>query len=144
MKNLFRKSVAIVYFLHMCVIPLGAEPAYLDDDSVPGVIGVRSEGDNIIIEMSRLLPYKTTNLPSQSKLIIEIQGAAYKAGFTKKNMSTNLVRRVRGYQFKESPLIARIVLDLKSPVDYTAFNVGSNLVLVLKKNTRNIHKRRLT
>lgn len=135
MKNFNRILISAIYAFQLGMGPIGAEPTYLQDDSIPGVLDVRSEGEDIVIVLSQSMPFKPpTNLPSQSKLILEIEGAAYRAGFSKKNIDTEMVRRVRGYQFKENPLISRVILDLKAPVDYKAYAAGNNIILNLKRN----------
>lgn len=132
MKNLIRKLLAGLYVAQLALTPINAQDVI--NEGIPVLQDIRSEGDNIIIEMSQSTPYKISNLPSQSKLIIEIQESQYKVSFSKKDLNSKFVRRVRGYQFKETPMVSRVVLDLKTTVDYNAFNVGSNLVVSLRAN----------
>ncbi len=132
MKNLIRPILVAFYLLQLAAPPLWSEP--MDESSIPRLTDVRAEGDQIVLEMTQLLPYKTTTLSSPWRLIIEIPGALYRAGFSKKNLDLPLVRRVRGYQFKETPLVSRVVLDLNAPVDFKADVSGSNIILTMKKN----------
>jgi len=132
MKNLIKLWIIIVYSLNLALTPIAGQP--VQGEGTPTLKDVRADKNDIVIELTQLMPYKINNLPDQTKIIIDITGAVYKTGFTKKNLETDLVRRVRGYQFKENPLIARVVLDLKDPVDYKTFDSGSNIVVVLRKN----------
>jgi hypothetical protein len=134
MKNLMRQVVVALYLMQLSAPPIGGQPAEEDESSVPQLLDVRAEGDQIVLELSQILPYDTTTLSSPWRLIVEIKGALYRAGFSKKNLDLALVRRVRGYQFKETPLISRVVLDLNAPVDFKADVSGSNIILTLKKN----------
>lgn len=122
-----------LYLMQLAAPPVGAQPAE-EEAAVPHLLDVRAEGDQIVLELSQLLPYKTTTLSSPWRLIVEIPGALYRAGFSKRNLDLPLVRRVRGYQFKETPLISRVVLDLNAPVDFKSDVSGSNIILTLKKN----------
>src|SRR3989338_7429331 len=111
MKQFIRKFILTVYLFQTLAVPIKSETTPLEENSIPKLLDVRAEGDQVVIELSQLLPYKTTTLTSPWRLIIESPGALYQAGFSKKNLDSPLVKRVRGYQSKEPPLISRVVMD---------------------------------
>lgn len=125
---------ACVYCVQLIGAPLTGSTAPAGESSVPAVQDVRVEGSDVIIELSQLMPYKTSSMTSPWRLIIEIPGTLYKTGFSKKDLNTLLVRRVRGYQFKETPLVSRVVVDLNAPVDYKSSNVDNSIVINFRKN----------
>jgi len=105
-----------------------------DASSVPALNGIRTDGDQVILELSQLMPYDVFTLSSPWRLVIEVPGTMYKAGFSKKNVDGRLVKRIRGYQFKENPLITRVVVDVSSPVDYKTTADGNIVTIALKEN----------
>lgn len=120
----------------MCsLLILGAPINGEDAQGVPSVNDVRAENDRIIIDVSQLMPYDVYTLTSPQRLVVEIPGVAYKASTGKKEVSSGLVRRIRGYQYKENPLISRIVIDLGSSVDYKTNAEDNQIVVSLKKNS---------
>lgn len=133
MNRIVRILLAQFYFLSLVFYP-GVLNAEEDSQSVPLVRDVRVEGENVVVDLSQLLPYDIFTLSSPWRLVVEIPGAQYKANFSRKNVKTKNVRRIRGYQFKEDPLISRVVLDLTGPVDYKANAGNSQIVLSLKRN----------
>ncbi len=134
MKIFLRRFLAILTFFQLTVAPAIAETPAMDESTIPKLLDVRADGEDIVLELSQLMPYKTSTLTSPWRLIVEIPGTLYKTGFNKKALSTSLVRRVRGYQFKENPLISRVVIDLAAPVDYKSSDSGNNIVISMKKN----------
>jgi type II secretory pathway component GspD/PulD (secretin) len=86
------------------------------------------------LELSQLTPYNVNLLSSPWRLNIEIPDVLYKTGFKQKNINGVLVKRIRGYQFKENPLITRVVIDLNDPVDYKSTTEGNKITLSLTKN----------
>src|SRR5258708_38380494 len=112
MKILSRTLVAGLLMFQTVFAPLHGDPS----SAVPALTNIRAEGDRVVLDLSQLMPYDVFTLTSPQRLVIEIPGTLYKAGFSKKNVEGALVRRVRGYQFKENPLISRVVVDLAAPV----------------------------
>src|SRR5262249_16724790 len=103
-----RRVVATLYLLHLIVTPVLGDPAA---EETPRLTDVRADGDNIVFQLSRLVAYDAYLLDSPWRLVVEIPQAQYATGFKVKSVSTPLVSRVRGYQFKENPLVARLILD---------------------------------
>src|SRR5206468_2605262 len=101
---------------------------------VPALLDVKVEGSEVTLELSQLVPYDVFTLDAPSRLVVEIPGTIYKAGFNKKTVNGSLVRRIRGYQFKENPLVSRVVLDLKAPVDYKSSADNNKVIIALTKN----------
>lgn len=136
MKLFLRKFMVVVYLFQLSLTPAIAEvpDAAEDGTFVSSLTDITSDGDDIIVNLTQLAPYQVFTLDSPSRLVLEIQGVLYKTGFVKKELNTDLVRRVRGYQFKENPLISRVVIDLKAPVDYKTNVTDSAIVVTLKKN----------
>jgi type IV pilus assembly protein PilQ len=127
----FKKLLACMCSLLILGAPINGE----DAQGVPSVNDVRAENDRIIIDVSQLMPYDVYTLTSPQRLVVEIPGVAYKASTGKKEVSSGLVRRIRGYQYKENPLISRIVIDLGSSVDYKTNAEDNQIVVSLKKNS---------
>lgn len=133
MKPKIRALVAGLYFLHLTIQP--GITAYNDDGvPIPALTDIYTDGEGIVLDLTQLMPYDIFTLSSPWRLVIEIPGTEYKAKFSKKNARTSLVNRIRGYQFKENPLIARVVLDLREPVDYNASAGDSKIRINLRKN----------
>jgi type IV pilus assembly protein PilQ len=130
MKKFLRPLLAGLYAVQLMYVPAMAE----DASSVPALTGVRADEDQVILELSQLMPYDVFTLSSPWRLVIEVPGTMYKAGFSKKNVDGRLIKRIRGYQFKESPLITRIVVDVASPVDYKTSAEGGQVTISLKEN----------
>ncbi len=130
MKFLIRSCMAVVLMLQAVWTPLHGDPS----SDVPSLTNIQAEGDRVVLELSQLMPYDVFTLTSPQRLVVEIPGVVYKAGFSKKNVEGTLVRRVRGYQFKENPLISRVVIDLSAPVDYKATAENNQIILSLIKN----------
>jgi len=128
MKNFLRKTLAMVYLFHLS-LPVIADPA-----TTTTLDQLRIENDQVIMELSQLMPYDVYTLDSPDRLVIEIPEVAYKAGFSKKEINQGLIRRVRGYQYKENPLISRIVIDLTNPVDYKTAADNNVVTISLQKN----------
>lgn len=133
MKFYLRTFFAALYLFQLSV-PIHSEDPMADGTDIPTLTDIRAEGDDIVIELTQLMPYKTSSLTSPSRIVVEITGTLYKTGFNRKDLETPLVRRVRGYQFKETPLVSRVVLDLNAPVDYKTDVSGANIILSMKKN----------
>ncbi len=134
MKKFLKIAVALIYISNVGMVPSSGQTGS-ETNNIPTLKDVKLEQKDIVIELSQMMPYKVNNLVEQSKLIIDITGALYKTGFTKKDLETDLIKRVRGYQFKENPLIARVVIDLKDPVDYKTFdNNDNNIVISVKRS----------
>src|ERR1044071_5709074 len=130
MKILSRRLIAFLYTLSLLITPALGDP---NSDSA-SVVDIRAEGEDIVLQMSQLMPYEAYLLESPWRLVIEVKDAKYAAGFKMKNVNTSLVTRIRGYQFKENPLVSRVILDLKAPVDYKTNAQGSQVIVSLKRN----------
>jgi len=130
MKPFLRSLIAGVYFLQLVLYPNSIAKA----QGPPALTDVRIEGESVVLDMTQLMPYDIFTLSSPWRLVIEIPGTSYNAGFSRKKVGSGLIRRIRGYQFKENPLIARVVLDLKGPVDYNANASDSQVIVNLRKN----------
>jgi len=130
MKILSRSLVAGLLMFQTVFAPLHGDPS----SAVPALTNIQAEGDRVVLDLSQLMPYDVFTLTSPQRLVIEIPGTLYKAGFSKKNVEGALVRRVRGYQFKENPLISRVVVDLAAPADYKASAENNQVIITLTKN----------
>ena len=130
MKKFLRPLLAGLYAATLVIMPAMAE----DTSSVPALTGIRTDGDQVVLELSQLMPYDVFTLSSPWRLVIEVPGTMYKAGFSKKNVDGKLIKRIRGYQFKENPLITRVVVDVSSPVDYKTTADGNIVTIALKEN----------
>lgn len=131
MKKFLRPLLAGLYAVQLVLTPLMAEDT---SSNVPALTGIRTDGDQVVLELSQLVPYDVFTLSSPWRLVIEIPGAMYKVGFSKKNIDGNLIKRIRGYQFKENPLVTRVVVDVASPVDYKTTADGNVVTIALKEN----------
>jgi len=130
MNTFFRKLFLLVYMAQLTFLPAVADPA-----TTTAIIDLKAENNQITMELTQLMPYDVYTLESPSRLVIEVPQTQYKAGFSKKEINEGLIRRIRGYQYKENPLISRIVVELTGNVDYKA-NADGNLVTVsLKGNS---------
>ncbi len=130
MKFLMRPFLTGVFLTQILMSPLQGDPSA----DIPMLTSISVDGDKVSLGMSQLMPYDVFTLTSPQRLVIEIPGTAYKAGFSKKSVEGSLVRRVRGYQFKENPLISRVVVDLTDAVDYKTTTDGNKVVISLTKN----------
>jgi type IV pilus assembly protein PilQ len=127
-----RRFVATLYALNLMISPAMGEPA---SEGIESVTDIRAEGDDIVIQLSQLMPYDAYLLEAPWRLVVEVQQAQYAVGFKVKNVNTALVSRIRGYQFKENPLVSRVILDLKSAVDYKTMANGNQVIVSLRKNS---------
>jgi len=130
MTKYLRPLLAGLYAVSLFVTPAMAE----DASSVPALTGIRTDGDQVVLELSQLLPYDVFTLSSPWRVVIEVPGASYKADFSKKSVDGKLIKRIRGYQFKENPLVTRVVIDVAAPVDYRTSADGNQIIVSLKEN----------
>src|SRR5687768_15918332 len=132
MKNIFRKLFAMFYGLQLILSPVFAEtPA---TSNLPSINDIKVSGNDIAVEFSQLTDYQINMLSNPPRLVMEIPETQYKAAFNRKEVTSDLVKRVRGYQFKENPMISRVILDLKHPVNYKANPSGNEIIISLSKN----------
>jgi type IV pilus assembly protein PilQ len=129
-KNLIRLSTLLLFTVQSGYVPLQGDPSA----DIPAVSAVEVNNDQISLNLTQLMPYDVFSLTSPDRLVIEIPGTVYKGGNAIKRSGGGLVKRVRGYQFKENPLISRIVVDLNAPVDYKAQAVDNKVVVSLTEN----------
>ncbi|OVE77254.1 hypothetical protein BVX98_03190 [bacterium F11] len=134
MNRILRIFVTTFYLGQLFIQPLAWAQEGSEGGGLPVLSDVRVDGNSVILDLNQLMPYDVFSLSSPWRLVIEIPGTVYQTGFSRRKINTQLVKRIRGYQFKENPLIARVVLDLKGPVDYNASTSESQVVLQLKKN----------
>lgn len=136
MKPIVRIVTAFFYIAHLSIVPVAGDP--VADSSAtsdaPALTDIQIQDQDVVLGLSHLMPYDVFTLDSPARLIIEIPGVLYKAGFNKKNVNSALVRRIRGYQFKENPLISRVVIDLQEPVDYKTSASDNKVTVSLKRN----------
>jgi len=130
MKNFLRVLIAGGY-----VLTLSIYPAMAETPAAPSISDVHAEGNQLSLEMSQLMPYDVFTLTSPWRLVVEVPGTMYKAAAGKLKIDGPLIRRIRGYQFKQNPLISRIVVDLNNPVDYKSSTEGNVVTITLKKNS---------
>ncbi|MCG3203908.1 MAG: hypothetical protein KCHDKBKB_00585 [Elusimicrobia bacterium] len=130
MKFIYRPLLSGLFLTQLILSPLHGDPAA----SIPAITNIKAEGDSVVLSLSQLMPYDVFTLTSPQRLVVEIPGTLYKAGFSKKNIEGALIRRIRGYQFKENPLISRVVIDLVYPVDYKASADNNQVTLTMTKN----------
>ena len=130
MKNLIRLTTLLLFTVQSGYVPLHGDPSA----DIPAVTAVQVNNDQVSLSLSQLMPYDVFSLTSPDRLVIEVPGTAYKGGNTIKRSGGSLVKRVRGYQFKENPLISRIVVDLNSPVDYKAVAQENQVIISLSEN----------
>jgi len=145
MKRFVRPLLATLYVAQLALVPAMGDPtpaavapppaaANNKPTPTPSLMKVSADGDQVTLEFSQLMPYDIFTLTSPLRLVVEIPATLYNAGFSKKPVDSNLIRSVRGYQFKENPLIARVVVDLRVPVDYKTNTSGNSVILALKEN----------
>jgi hypothetical protein len=130
MKFFSRRFMACLYAIQLVITPAMGDPT----SDAPTLMDVQTEGEEIVLQLSQLVPYDAYLLDSPWRLVIEMRETKYGAGFKMKNIENTLVSRVRGYQFKENPLVSRVILDLKAPVDYKTNASGNNVIVSLKRN----------
>src|ERR1044071_2813937 len=97
MKILSRRLIAFLYTLSLLITPALGDP---NSDSA-SVVDIRAEGEDIVLQMSQIMPYEAYLLESPWRLVIEVKDAKYAAGFKMKNVNTSLVTRIRGYRSEE-------------------------------------------
>lgn len=132
MKFLMRRIVASLYLLHLIVTPAMSDP---NTENGARITDARAEADDIVLQLNQMMPYEAYLLDSPWRLVVEFSDTIYGADFKVKNVNTSLVNRIRGYQFKENPPVARIILDLKAPVDYKTNAQNDQIIISLAKNT---------
>jgi len=132
MNRFIKLFLSGIYLLHIAVYPLQGAPSKYG--SVPTINDVMVDGNSVTLDLSQMMPYDVLTLSSPWRLVLEVPGTVYKAKFNRKTVSSDLIKRIRGYQFKENPLIARVVLDLKVPVDYRSSATGNKIIISLTKN----------
>lgn len=132
MNLMTRRFVASLYLFTLIVSPVLGDP---NSETTAKVTDIRAEGENVVLQLDRMVPYDAYLLDSPWRLVVEIPGAQYAAGFKVKSVNAPLVSRIRGYQFKENPLVARVIFDLKAPVDYKMSAQDNVVTVALRKNT---------
>ncbi len=134
--KIYQKPFLAIFLISQIVLAnLQGDPS----SGVPALTSLKAEGDKVTISLSQLMPYDVFTLTSPQRLVVEIPGVLYKAGISKKNVEGGLVRRIRGYQFKENPLISRVVIDLSYPVDYKTTAENNEIVLSMTKNANAVN-----
>lgn len=135
-RTLLRSMMIVLYLIQLTVLPTRAEPASSTTPvSMATLNDIQIQGEDVVLNFSQLMPYDVYMLENPWRLVVEIPDVRYKAGFDRKTVSTSLVSRIRGYQYKENPLVSRVILDLKAPVDYKTAANESSVKISLVKNT---------
>lgn len=121
------------------VLAVGAAvraPAQTGLTVVQHILVVPSEkGLSVQITANRALKPQLTRLENPVRIVIDLPGAVLPGGLRRIPVSKQDISEVRASQWKESPPIARIVVQLRVAREYSLINSGNKLSLWLLPGT---------
>ena len=113
--------------------PHPAQPTPPSESIDIRAVSVETQGNEVVVTVrtSAAPRYKTFILPSPDRLVIDFAGAQLRAPSSNRRIDVNVsgVTRVRSAQFKSSPPIARTVIDMEAPLDYSVEPGADTLVI---------------
>lgn len=134
MKKFIRAFIALLFLVHSTIIPNGQNLYCEDGAGIPSLTSMDSKDNKIYIQMSQLMPFDVFLLESPWRLVVEIPDTKFAVPFNKKTINSGLVNRIRGYQFKETPMVSRVIVDLAAPVDFKSEPNDSTITISIVKN----------
>ena len=95
-------------------------------------VNIVPENGKVRVEISKVgdVTFNSFTMNEPSRLVINCVGAKYDIPWNSKEVSGPVISRIRTSQFTVEPvMISRIVLDLKTEVDYRMFEEGDHQVV---------------
>jgi hypothetical protein len=95
-------------------------------------VKVVPEGDKVRLEISKVgdIQFKAFSMSGPDRLVVDCVGAAYDVRSIGDYPENGIVRSVRTSQYQNSPaLISRVVVDLKTKVDWRIYEDGDCQVI---------------
>lgn len=129
MKKTFSVAISAVFFL----TSVGSWPstAFAADD-FQVLTNVTIEGDVITLHLTGPAEYTAFPLSEPEKLVVDLLNTEQDWKKRELNVNGSLVKRVRSGQFQNEPSkIARVVVDLSAPADYSIQADGAEIVVTL-------------
>ncbi|MDY6861505.1 MAG: N-acetylmuramoyl-L-alanine amidase [Thermodesulfobacteriota bacterium] len=80
------------------------------------------EFTRVVLDLSKLTPYKAFILKSPPRLVIDINNAKSKVAKREIIINDQIIKKVRASQF--SPSVVRVVVDILKEADYNIFTLG--------------------
>ncbi|MBI1979898.1 MAG: type IV pilus secretin PilQ [Elusimicrobia bacterium] len=123
-------------------MPVSAEPSTTVSASTATAGGfsilqdVSVENDTVTIVLDKPSPYQVFKVGSPPRLVLELVNT--ENDWKKKSViltNNPVYTRIRSGQFQNEPIkIARVVIELKTPVDYKTTTEGNRILLVAQRN----------
>lgn len=132
LKNLLKKGVSLLCASALLTGTLPVRPAFSQEsDSYALLNEIRIQGDSISIKTDKAVSYNAFKLASPPRIVVELSNTENAWKMKSVNLKNNkLFSKVRSGQFQNEPTkIARVVIDLKTDVQYQAKADGNQIVL---------------
>lgn len=128
MKNKYTSLAAAVAFLLNCIPLQAAAP-----EGYKTLESLVADDGAVVMSLTGNVKYHAFKISNPSRVVVELTNTEYGAKTKEISVGGELVKRVRGGQFKDSPTkITRIVVDLSAPCDYQLQGSGKTVTLKLK------------
>ncbi len=111
-------------------LTLGLSAETTEDAAPAALQEISIKGRSISIKTTKPAAYNVFKISNPDRLVIELSHTQNKWKRKEIILKNNaLFRRVRAAQFTTNPLVARVVLELKKPVDYESKTDGNLITL---------------
>ncbi|MGB9877371.1 MAG: AMIN domain-containing protein, partial [bacterium] len=107
------------------------------DNAIVG-LSVKEKKDLLCVSISGSLPkdYKLLELTSPFRIVIDFPSTVYKGATLVEKPSCYPIKEIRLSQFKESPPIARVVIEMEERTPYQIIKEGGAFKLLIKKKEK--------
>lgn len=135
------RSLVWQFALAMALVSVTAAGAQTGPVVVQHVAVVPSEkGLSVQITASRAVKPQLTRLDNPVRIVIDLPGAILPGGLRRIPVHDRDISEVRASQWKESPPIARVVVQLRVAREYSLINSGNKLSLWLLPGTAQVQR----
>lgn len=92
------------------------------------------EKNNLVIKLDRVVGFKDILLKDPKRLVVDLDNTVFRLDKNKYEVNGRYIKTIRGSQFENSPIISRIVIDLKDDVSYRFMWIDKNLYINFSKD----------
>lgn len=96
------------------------------------------EKNNLIIKLDKVVGFKDILLKDPKRLVVDLDNTVFRLEKNKYEVNGSYIKTIRGSQFENSPIISRIVIDLKDDVSYKFMWIDKNLYINFTKQDESI------
>lgn len=98
-------------------------------------IDIGGDGGQVTVSLATDAPaqYRTMVLKGPDRLVIDLPGTVVRTAGSSLDVNRGGVRRIRWAQFKRTPPVARVVVDMEGRLDFKIDSQGNELMVRLKR-----------